>query len=603
METLKQGQLPEEYYSTRLGIFLSRVNSARARLKKLALIRLGIFLLTIILIYFMIPRGVGAIIPVALVGIMAFLFAFKRYVKVQEMLRHDENMAEINRNELNALAGDFSRFEDGLAYKDPDHPFTSDLDIFGPGSLFQCFNRSATSLGKHRLADWFRNPLADGVSIGSRQAAVSEMSEKVEFRQEFLATGYTTKETAEDKEGLIQWINEPPAFGHWKFRLFVILVPILTFSIILLVSLSLLPPIYILVYHIIPFGILGIYARTIYRKYRMLSKKSDIVKKYSGLLAKIENEKFTSGQMESFKNGLRGKGGLPSQATGKLSSILNLFEAHENMIMGYLLNFLFLWDLVMVRRLERWQGVHRAELPVWLDILGKTDAICSLANFRFNHPESIFPVISHDDTALDADKICHPLISTGACVGNPANILCRRHFTIVSGANMAGKSTYLRTVGVNLVLAMAGSAVIAERMVFQPVSLVTSFLTTDSLQKNESYFYAELKRLKYIIDRLESGEKLVILLDEILKGTNSRDKQGGSVALIEKLLRFEASGMIATHDLSLGELEKQYPGEVVNKSFEVVIEGDRLVFDYKLKDGIARQMNATFLMRKMGITD
>ena len=603
METLKQGQLPEEYYSTRLGIFLSRVNSARARLKKLALIRLGIFLLTIILIYFMIPRGVGAIIPVALVGIMAFLFAFKRYVKVQEMLRHDENMAEINRNELNALAGDFSRFEDGLAYKDPDHPFTSDLDIFGPGSLFQCFNRSATSLGKHRLADWFRNPLADGVSIGSRQAAVSEMSEKVEFRQEFLATGYTTKETAEDKEGLIQWINEPPAFGHWKFRLFVILVPILTFSIILLVSLSLLPPIYILVYHIIPFGILGIYARTIYRKYRMLSKKSDIVKKYSGLLAKIENEKFTSGQMESFKNGLRGKGGLPSQATGKLSSILNLFEAHENMIMGYLLNFLFLWDLVMVRRLERWQGVHRAELPVWLDILGKTDAICSLANFRFNHPESIFPVISHDGTTLGAGEMCHPLISAGACVGNPANILCRRHFTIVSGANMAGKSTYLRTVGVNLVLAMAGSAVIAERMVFQPVSLVTSFLTTDSLQKNESYFYAELKRLKYIIDRLESGEKLVILLDEILKGTNSRDKQGGSVALIEKLLRFEASGMIATHDLSLGELEKQYPGEVVNKSFEVVIEGDRLVFDYKLKDGIARQMNATFLMRKMGITD
>lgn len=603
MDTLKQGQPPEEYYSTRLGIFLGRVNSARARLKKLAFIRLGIFLLTIILIYFMIPRGFNAIIPLALVGIVAFLFTFKRYVKVQETLRHDESMAEINRNELNALTGDFSRFEDGSGYKDPDHPFTSDLDIFGPGSLFHCFNRSATSLGKNRLADWFRRPLTDGVSIKSRQEAVSEMSEKVEFRQEFLATGYTTKETAEDKEGLIQWINEPPVFSHWKFRLFVILIPILTFTVILLVSLSLLPPISILVYHIVPFGILGIYARTILRKYRILSKKSDIVKKYSGLLAKIENEQFTSGQMESLKNTLRGKDGLPSQATGKLSSILNLFEAHENMIMGYLLNFLFLWDLVMVRRLEKWQALHRDELPRWLDVLGEVDSVCSLANFRFNHPGSLFPELIPDGYTLFAKELCHPLISPDTCVGNPAEILWRRHFIIVSGANMAGKSTYLRTVGVNLVLAMAGSAVVAGEMNFWPVELVTSFLTTDSLRKNESYFYAELKRLKYIIERLEKGDKLLILLDEILKGTNSGDKHSGSKALIEKLLRFGASGMIATHDLSLGELEKSHPGEVVNSSFEVVIENDRLVFDYKLKNGIARQMNATFLMKKMGITD
>jgi len=156
---------------------------------------------------------------------------------------------------------------------------------------------------------------------------------------------------------------------------------------------------------------------------------------------------------------------------------------------------------------------------------------------------------------------------------------------------------------VNLVLAMAGSAVIAEEMTFHPASLVTSIITRDSLQKSESYFYAELKRLKYIIGRLQEGDRLIILLDEILKGTNSRDKQSGSIALLEKLLRYHASGLVATHDLALGELESQYPDQVVNKSFEVVIENDLLVFDYKLKDGIARQMNATFLMKKMGITD
>jgi DNA mismatch repair ATPase MutS len=150
---------------------------------------------------------------------------------------------------------------------------------------------------------------------------------------------------------------------------------------------------------------------------------------------------------------------------------------------------------------------------------------------------------------------------------------------------------------------MAGSAVIAGEMHFQPARLVTSIRTRDSLQKSESYFYAELKRLKYIIDRLQEGEKLIILLDEILKGTNSRDKQSGSIALLTKLLRHPASGLIATHDLALGEMEKTNPAHILNKSFEVVIENDLLVFDYKLKDGIARQMNATFLMRKMGITD
>ncbi len=307
--------------------------------------------------------------------------------------------------------------------------------------------------------------------------------------------------------------------------------------------------------------------------------------------------------MHSLKKDLEGKSELPSEATRKLSAILDAFEARNNMLMGFLLNFLFLWDIIQVMRTERWQAVHREELPKWLEVLAETDAHCSLANFHFNHPGSIFPGINDDGSLLTAKSLGHPLVSVNSRVDNPASIPGWGHFTIITGANMAGKSTYLRTVGVNLVLAMAGSAVIAEEMTFYPASLVTSIRTRDSLQKSESYFYAELKRLKYIIGRLQEGDRLIILLDEILKGTNSRDKQSGSIALLEKLLRFNASGFVATHDLALGELESQYPDQVVNKSFEVVIENDLLVFDYKLKDGIARQMNATFLMRKMGITD
>ena len=594
---------PSVYYYNRLEYFTKAIRATQIRLKRLAFLRVGIFVATIILVYIATRWGFYAIGTIATAGIIAFLFTVRRYVLLQQTLLHEENLAAINDNELSALKGDYSMFEDGDEFNDPDHPYSSDLDIFGRMGIFQYFNRSATSLGKNRLANWFQEPLTDPGIIKERQAAVREMAAKTGFRQDFLATGYLKKEMASDKDDLLTWVNEPARFTHRKFRFYLVFVPILTFTLLALVILSVVSPAWILVYMAVPFGIIGMHLKTISSKYRVLSRKSGLVKKYSGLLGIMEKTSFESPQMESLKKSLEGKGGLPSKATGKLSAIMDAFEARNNMLMGFLLNFLFLWDLIQVMRTEKWQALHREELPRWLEVLGETDAICSLANFHFNHPGSIFPQISENGSLLTAGMLGHPLVPVNSRVDNPAMIPGWQHFTIITGANMAGKSTYLRTVGVSLVLAMAGSAVIAEEMAFQPAGLVTSIRTRDSLQKSESYFYAELKRLKYIIDRLQEGDKLIILLDEILKGTNSRDKQSGSIALLEKLLRYNASGLVATHDLSLGEMEQQHPRNITNKSFEVVIENDLLVFDYKLKDGIARQMNASYLMRKMGITD
>jgi hypothetical protein len=593
----------EKFYRSRLEYFTKAVRATQIRLKRRALLRVGIFVATIILVYIATRWGFYAMGIIATAGTIAFLFTVRRYILLQQTLLHQENLAAINDNELSALKGDYSMFEDGDEFNDPDHQYSSDLDIFGRMGIFQYFNRSATSLGKNRLADWFQKTLTDPVIIKERQAAVREMAAKTGFRQDFLAAGYLKKELPTDKDDLLTWVNEPARFTHWKFRFYLVFVPALTFTLLALVIMSVISPAWILVYMAVPFGITGMHLKTISSKYRVLSGKSGLVKKYSGLLGIMEKTSFESPQMESLKKSLEGKGGLPSKATGKLSAIMDAFEARNNMLMGFLLNFLFLWDLIQVMRTEKWQALHREELPRWLEVLGETDAICSLANFHFNHPGSIFPQINENGALLTAGLLGHPLVPVNSRVNNPARIPGWQHFTIITGANMAGKSTYLRTVGVSLVLAMAGSAVIAEEMAFQPAGLVTSIRTRDSLQKSESYFYAELKRLKYIIDRLKAGDKLVILLDEILKGTNSRDKQSGSIALLEKLLRYNASGLVATHDLSLGEMEKQYPANITNKSFEVVIENDLLVFDYKLKDGIARQMNASYLMRKMGITD
>jgi hypothetical protein len=594
---------PAQYYQERLDHFTTKVQAARKRLKKLAFLRLFVFLAAVILVVVVSRWGWYIVIITAVCGLALFLFTLLRYLSIQKLLRNEENLASINQNELNTLKGDFSVFEDGHEFEDPDHPFTDDLDIFGSRGLFQFINRSATSIGKKSLADWLSQPLTVTERIISRQGAVSEMARKPDFRQEFLATGYLVKEGPADRSDLLRWINEPAEFTGKRFLILLYTVPILTFIVLILAFTSVISPSLILLYMAVPFGITGRYIKTITRKYGMLSGKAELMKKYSGLFAAIEKEKFTSTKMISLRDVLHEKRRMPSEATKDLSDILDAFDVRNNILAGFLLNFLFLWDLVQVVRTERWQERYREELPRWLDVLAETDAICSLANFHFNHPGSNFPSISTNEIRLEAKALGHPLIPDKSRVCNPAFLLCRRHFSIVTGANMAGKSTYLRTVGVTLVLAMAGSAVIAEEMAFQPAGLVTSIRTRDSLQKNESYFYAELKRLKNIIERLQNGEKLVILLDEILKGTNSRDKQSGSMALIEKLLRFEASGLIATHDLALGELEQVHPESVTNKSFEVIIENDALVFDYKLKDGIARQMNATFLMKKMGITD
>ena len=588
-------------YTARLENFNSQADRARIRITRLAFLRLFIFLATLILTYFATVWGAAAVALVLVSGISFFLLTVKRFIWLQRHRKHCEILAAINENELKALSGDYTTFYDGAVFEPEEHAFASDLDIFGKGSLYQYFNRCATSLGRERLAGWFSEPLQLAGRVSSQQSAVNGLKDKLEWRHEFLATGYEVEEKETDREEVVGWMSEVPQFTHWKFRLMTLLVPLATFSIVILASLDIIDAKWILTYLVVPFGIIGLYSKKINRKHQMLSHKAPIIKKYGDLLHLIESEDFQAPYLQELKDKLESGDSSPSEATRRLSKILDAFGNRLNMLMGFLLNFFLLWDILQVLRLERWQVKYRDRLPSWLEVIAEADALCSLANFHFNHPGSVFPEMG-GGPLIEAKGLGHPLIHPQDRVDNPVDTTAWKNFTIVTGANMAGKSTYLRTVGVNLVLAMMGSAVLAGEMKFRPVQLMTSIRTRDSLQKNESYFYAELKRLKRIIDTLEAGTPLFILLDEILKGTNSKDKQSGSFALVRKLLRYEASGFIATHDLALGELEKEYPGQIVNKCFEVVIVNNRLAFDYKLKDGIAQQMNATFLMGEMGIT-
>jgi DNA mismatch repair ATPase MutS len=276
-------------------------------------------------------------------------------------------------------------------------------------------------------------------------------------------------------------------------------------------------------------------------------------------------------------------------------------DSNLNIVISVILNGLLMFNIHLLIAVEAWRNQYREMIPKWFAILDEVDALSSLATLSFNNPDFIFPAQTSGGYNLIASGMGHPLIPRERCVKNDFEIHGWNQFSIITGANMSGKSTFLRTVGTNYILAMMGAPVFAEKFIFCPVEIHSSIRTNDSLVKRESYFYAELKRLKEIIDELEQGRQKFILLDEILKGTNSSDKQTGSIALIKQLMKYNVAGMFATHDLALGDLINAYPDHITNHCFEIMIDKDRMEIDYKLRPGVCKNLNASYLMKKMGI--
>jgi DNA mismatch repair ATPase MutS len=315
----------------------------------------------------------------------------------------------------------------------------------------------------------------------------------------------------------------------------------------------------------------------------------------------VEARNFTSAELNRLKAGLQESGRSAGDNIASLGRLITALDNRNNFLLVGFLNGLFMWDLRFAISLEKWKEKYHSQMGLWFNILGEADTIASFGTFYFNNPGFVFPVIRHDETRINARGIAHPLLPETERVSNDILIEKAGKINLVTGSNMAGKSTYLRAAGVNMVLAMAGAPVCAESFEFHPLPLYTSMRIGDSIQSRESTFYAELKRLKQIIEASEK-EEILILLDEILKGTNSKDKLTGSRALIIQLIKNRASGIIATHDLALGDMEPLYPGNIKNYSFEVNIENEQFTFDFKLNEGICKTMNATQLMKKMGIT-
>lgn len=592
---------PENHYTERLSLTEGQLQQVKKQSFRISMLRLALFIAGIAGVYFFFNQT-----TLLIAGICLTFLPFFILVKVHNRLfiRKEwlETQARIIQEELQALSGDYSSFEDGKEYVNPEHPYSFDLDIFGRRSLFQSINRTCTFFGKVRLAEWLQNHLHEKTSIEKRQEMVREISEHTLFREQFRVAGLVHHGQSSDAEKIQAWSQSPAQYLHagWV-KAFIWGVPVIN-SLLLITSLAGWTSFSWLglsfgIFLVLSFGIIK---RATYIK-ETYGKQLKSLNGYARLIALAKAEDWKSAGMQELMERFNLNGQSPVQALQQLSKELDRLDLRNNQFLYVLLEGSIFFQLQEIVRIERWKARYGQHINEWLETVGELDALCSLGTFAYNHPQYTYPELTEKPFCFLATQMGHPLMPVSQCVKNDATIPSRPFFLIITGANMAGKSTYLRTIGVNYLLACIGAPVCCERLKLHPNQLITSLRTSDSLSDNESYFFAELKRLKRIIDLLNQGKQLFIILDEILKGTNSMDKQKGSFDLIRQFMQLKANGIIATHDLLLGSLIKQFPEEIRNYCFEADTKENELTFSYKLREGVAQNMNACFLMKKMGI--
>lgn len=592
---------PENHYTERLSLTAGQLQQVKKQIFRISMLRLALFIAGIAGLYFFFNQTTLLITCICLTFLPLFILVkiHNRFFIRKEWL---ETQARIIQEELQALSGDYSSFEDGKEYVNPEHPYSFDLDIFGRRSLFQSINRTCTFFGKNRLAKWLQNHLHEKTSIEKRQEMVREISEHTLFREQFRVAGLVHHGQSSDGEKIQAWSQSPAQYLHagWV-KTFIWGVPVIN-SLLLITSLAGWISFSWLglsfgIFLVLSFGIIkrATYIQETY------GKQLKSLNGYARLIALAKAENWKSAGMQELMERFNLNGQSPIQALQQLSKELDRLDLRNNQFLYVLLEGSIFFQLQEIVRIERWKVRYGQHISEWLETVGELDALCSLGTFAYNHPQYTYPELTEKPFCFLATQMGHPLMPASQCVKNDATIPSRPFFLIITGANMAGKSTYLRTIGVNYLLACIGAPVCCERLKLYPNQLITSLRTSDSLSDNESYFFAELKRLKRIIDLLNQGQQLFIILDEILKGTNSMDKQKGSFDLIRQFMQLKANGIIATHDLLLGSLIKQFPEEIRNYCFEADIKENELTFSYKLREGVAQNMNACFLMKKMGI--
>ncbi|PRX41559.1 MutS-related protein [Salegentibacter salegens] len=588
---------PLEFYTQQKEIHQQELAKISKKLLVSSLIRLMIFLAICFAIYFFFGN-MNVIVPVIFGGIALFLFLVSRHSNLKDKSDKQKEIIKLNELEIDILkTRNFQDLPEGSEFENPVHPYSQDIDLFGRGSFFQYSNRTALYEGTKKLAGIFTE---NGIqNITQKQEAVQELAAKAEWRQEFTALARLVK-TETPSKTVIKWFknykNFVPNYIKWLPTAF----SVISILVIAGYAFDYLKGIHLFLWFLAGILFTGIYLKKINLLSGSVSKVQDTFHQYHFLLGLLEKEEFSSEILKKNQSLIHSEKKKASAIFKEFSKAIDDLDQRNNIFLGIFGNGFLLWDLRQSYKLEKWISAYRQNVESWFEVIEFTDAYNSLGNFVFNHPNYVFPEIINEKRGISATKLAHPLLDPNKRVANDFSI-GNEEFFIITGANMAGKSTFLRTVSLQILMSNIGLPVCAEACNYWPIKLITSMRTSDSLSDDESYFFSELKRLKFIVDEIKT-DRYFIILDEILKGTNSSDKAIGSKKFIRKLVNSNSTGIVATHDLSLCEITSELE-QVKNHYFDAEIINDELHFDYKFKDGICQNMNASFLLRKMEIVD
>ena len=593
----------------------AKILKIRKLLNRISFLRLFIFVISsIILVYLFKSKLLTLFFIVFPLSILCFGAAIKLYNKTAFLKEHTAFLKSINESEILREKCKLEEFDTGHEFINQDHPYTSDLDFFGQHSIFQLLNRTTTESGRILLSEWVSEP-APKSEIHERQKAIGELSRKLDWRQDFQASGMHFQNKKSDYKKLIDWVEEPVALLKYR-RIYIVVGITLSvlsmlgfyFSIINLIS----PNRY---FYIIPFLAVLIINSIILRKIRYIAdnivetstENLNTLRGYRALINKIECESFMSKKLYQLQSILiKGK----YSAFKEINRLCRLLDFSQqkpikkipiggNFVYPILNSFLLL-DIYLIIGIEKWKSKNKAFLKSWAEVVSEFEVINSLAGYSFSNPSYTFPEITEKNNYLHFESLGHPLINSDKRICNNFHSEGQGNVVMITGSNMGGKSTFLRTVGVNLVLALAGAPCCAKYGQVSNLKLFTSMRTQDNLMEGISSFYAELSRIEKMLKLIESSQNIFFLLDEMFKGTNSEDRHKGGFSLINQISKLKTSGIIATHDIKLARLSENKM-LVTNYSFNSKIINDSMSFSYELHPGICNDFNASELMKMIGI--
>jgi hypothetical protein len=587
----------KQFFETGLQQAVTAEAEAQKKFNILAIARLSVFAGMIILGWLWNKTSQPWFAAAIFILLVAFLILMRRQQAAKRKRDFQRNLQSVNEDELERLAFRFKRADTGQQFQEKDHAYASDLDIFGEYSLYKLLNRTRTAEGSRRLSNWLKNHAAPE-EVSSRQVAAEDFQKHPELIQAWEATALLHEHAAAQVGAFRAWAGEVlPANLTSTLRLR--WLPLATLAVGILVLAKVIPGYLFLLGLGVHLIVLKRFQAEIQSITNRTTSLGQTLVAYSDLLQNAESAPYASPWWQQRKASIHGS----SLALSKAGSLFEKLDYRNNPFFSLSVGIPTLWDVHCLAGLESWKKANHTKLADWLDVLADTEAMNSLAGHAFANQDYVFPkVLSQNETFIEANIMGHPLIPSEKRISNSFAMHGTGHTILVTGSNMSGKSTFLRTIGLNMVLAQMGAVVSAASFTCSPMRVFSSMRTQDSLEESTSSFYAELKRLRKLLELADehSDAPVFYLLDEILKGTNSSDRHRGAEALIRQLHSKNASGLVSTHDLELGEwgATETY---VHNFHFRSDVEDGKLHFDYRLHEGICRSFNASELMRMMGI--